>query len=177
MTIKLNDLQLILLSTASQRADGNFLPLPESLAEKTAAAQKALATLLKRNLASEVPAKGADQLFRQDGEDRIGLVITAAGLQAIGAEERVTDQASASEPETKPEWPLPNKPRSGTKSARLIELLSRAEGAKLDDIIEATGWLPHTTRAALTGLRKKGHTIIRETQGGISIYHIDGGAQ
>ena len=26
----------------------------------------------------------------------------------------------------------------------------------------ATGWLPHTTRAALTGLRKKGHVIERE---------------
>ncbi len=33
--------------------------------------------------------------------------------------------------------------------------------ATLDALIEATGWLPHTTRAALTGLRKKGYVIER----------------
>jgi DNA-binding MarR family transcriptional regulator len=38
-------------------------------------------------------------------------------------------------------------------------LLQREEGATLGELIDATGWLPHTTRAALTGLRKKGHAI------------------
>jgi hypothetical protein len=31
----------------------------------------------------------------------------------------------------------------------------------LGELVEATGWLPHTTRAALTGLRKKGLTLDR----------------
>ena len=35
--------------------------------------------------------------------------------------------------------------------------MQRKTGATLDDLVEATGWLPHTTRAALTGLRKKGY--------------------
>lgn len=43
----------------------------------------------------------------------------------------------------------------------MIGLLSRDSGAKLDDLIAATGWLPHTTRAALTGLRQKGYTLVR----------------
>ncbi len=32
--------------------------------------------------------------------------------------------------------------------------------------VEATDWLPHTTRAALTGLRKKGHTIAKSARDG-----------
>jgi hypothetical protein len=36
-----------------------------------------------------------------------------------------------------------------------------AEGATLDELIKATDWLPHTTRAALTGLRKRGYAIER----------------
>jgi hypothetical protein len=51
--------------------------------------------------------------------------------------------------------------RAGTKVAAVIGLLSRAGGASIDDLIVATGWLPHTTRAALTGLRKRGCRIER----------------
>lgn len=48
-----------------------------------------------------------------------------------------------------------------TKASLVLDLLSRTEGATLDQMVAATGWLPHTTRAALTGLKKKGHTIER----------------
>ena len=46
-----------------------------------------------------------------------------------------------------------------TKQSLVLDLLRRPEGALLSQIVEATGWLPHTARAALTGLRKKGHVI------------------
>lgn len=42
-------------------------------------------------------------------------------------------------------------------------------GASLDELAGATGWLPHTTRAALTGLRKKGHAHTRRASAGLSI--------
>jgi hypothetical protein len=45
---------------------------------------------------------------------------------------------------------------SGQSQAKIIEVMKRARGATLDDMIEATDWLPHTTRAALTGLSKRG---------------------
>ena len=48
-----------------------------------------------------------------------------------------------------------------TKQSLLIDMLKREEGASLAAIVEATGWQSHTTRAALTGLRKKGHAIER----------------
>ena len=36
------------------------------------------------------------------------------------------------------------------------------EAATIDAIVTATGWLPHTTRAALTGLRRRGYIIEKE---------------
>jgi len=39
--------------------------------------------------------------------------------------------------------------------------------------VAATGWLPHTTRAALTGLRKKGHAIARDRVEGVTRYAIE----
>ncbi|MGB7976221.1 MAG: DUF3489 domain-containing protein [Roseiarcus sp.] len=64
-------------------------------------------------------------------------------------------------------------PRDGSKLALVIEHLQRADGATLVDLTQATGWLPHTTRAALTGLRKRGYAVIRERVGaGDSVYRI-----
>jgi hypothetical protein len=61
-------------------------------------------------------------------------------------------------------------PREGTKIANVLELLQRDQGATLDEVVAATGWLPHTSRAALTGLRKRGYGISRRarTEGGLA---------
>ena len=54
-------------------------------------------------------------------------------------------------------------PRTGpTKAATIQKLLSRPKGATLAEIIAATGWLPHSARAFMTGLRKKGLELVRE---------------
>ena len=88
-----------------------------------------------------------------------------------------TDEGNAKpgNPTPPPELPL-TKPTSaqptGTKSAAVIALLSCPDGATLDEMIAATGWLPHTTRAALTGLKKKGHVIVRGKRGDVTCYRI-----
>jgi Protein of unknown function (DUF3489) len=67
-------------------------------------------------------------------------------------------------------------PRDGSKLALVIEHLQRADGATIIDLTQATGWLPHTARAALTGLRKRGYAVIRERIGaGDSVYRISDG--
>ena len=66
----------------------------------------------------------------------------------------------------------PQHPRAGSKQALLVQLLSRPEGASLDDLLSATGWLPHTTRAALTGLRQRGFEIARSDEEGGSVYRL-----
>lgn len=65
----------------------------------------------------------------------------------------------------------PAAPRE-TKIGTVIALLKRKQGATLDQMVKATGWQPHTTRAAMTGLKKKGHKIRREAVEGISHYRI-----
>ena len=51
-------------------------------------------------------------------------------------------------------------------------MLEREQGATLGEMVEATGWLPHTTRAALTGLRKKGRVIEKIKRGDQTCYRI-----
>ena len=65
-------------------------------------------------------------------------------------------------------------PKSQTKTDLVLDLLSRSEGATLDQLVAATGWLPHTARAALTGLKKKGHAITSDkAQGGSRVYRVE----
>ncbi len=59
-----------------------------------------------------------------------------------------------------------------SKQQQLAALVVRDEGATLDQMIAATGWLPHTTRAALTGIRKKGHDIAKGKRGDLSCYTL-----
>ena len=51
------------------------------------------------------------------------------------------------------EVPVPKvpAPRSGTKQAMLIALLQTPEGATMDEIVAATGWLAHTARGTMSG--------------------------
>lgn len=70
---------------------------------------------------------------------------------------------------------MPAKP---TKTAIILKLLSRPKGAKIADLQQAVGWKDHSIRAALTGLRKKGHDVQRDKNAkGVSVYRIaKGGA-
>ena len=48
-----------------------------------------------------------------------------------------------------------NKPARQTKQQIMIDLLSRAEGASIPELMKATGWQQHTVRGALSGTLKK----------------------
>ena len=160
---KLNDTQLILLSIAAQRDGGSLLPLPEKLADAGDRATKAIAALIKRALVEEREASDAASAHRTDGDIRYGVFITEAGIAAIDA----GPEGTGDEP-----VPAQPKPERQSKSAAVISLLQRDDGATLADLIAATNWLPHTTRAALTGLRKKGHAIERGKRDGVTFYRI-----
>lgn len=68
-------------------------------------------------------------------------------------------------------------PRPGSKIAHVLALLEREEGASLSELIAATNWLPHTTRAALTGLRKRGYAIAPDRSDRVrgAVYRIEHG--
>lgn len=181
----LTDTQLLLLSGASQR-DDRLITIPETL--KGAAVKKTVAKLIGLNFAEEVAVKRDQPHWRMDEDEHpIGLKITAAGLAAIGIESEpepapAAQRKAAKRKSDKPAQAEQNKaagtgaassaaPRPGTKQALIIALLSRPEGATIDDLLSATGWLAHTTRAALTGLRQRGYEFVKsKNKAGETVY-------
>ncbi len=139
---KLTETQALILSRASQQADRVALPLPDRL--RGGAANKVIVPLIKRGLLDEVDAdvRNGKPTWRKTGDGHgTTLIITDAGLVAIGVEKEI--------PKPKP------KPRAGTKQAMLIEMLEAPDGATIAEIAEATNWLPHTIRGAISGALKK----------------------
>ncbi len=193
---KLIDTQLVFLSAAAQREDGAVLPLPRSLKVKGAAVTKTLESMRKQGLLEERPAAPNSKAWREveDGR-RMMLVITEAGRQAIdsGPERRSSKPATASKVQTKKRRGraasksataksngVPSAPvvRQGTKQALLIDLLKRKTGAAIDEIVEATGWQPHSVRGAISGALKKklGLTVTSDNvEGRGRVYRIVGG--
>ncbi len=78
-------------------------------------------------------------------------------------------RAKASDTNSKAATSTP--PRS-TKIGTVIELLRRTDGATLEELTGATGWQPHSARAVLTGLRKKGHVIEKSKRRDVTCYRI-----
>lgn len=68
-------------------------------------------------------------------------------------------------------------PAKQTKIASVIALLKRPKGATLQELGKATSWQSHSIRAALTGLRKKGHAIEKDKRGETTCYRITGSAK
>jgi hypothetical protein len=197
MSNKLNDTQLMLLSGASQR-DDRHVSLPTGT--KLAHSRRAAAKLLEVGLVREVKSRKDAPVWRrdQDADQAYSLKPTAAGLKAIavddsngveeagpqapGSDAIANDAAHAAIDATKTAGRVepgcaattPVSPRVGTKIGEVVAMLEGESGATLDQLVAATGWLPHTTRAALTGLRKRGYTLAadRSDRKRGSIYRI-----
>ena len=203
MSIKLNDTQLVLLSAAAQRKDRCLtLPGGARLAPARKAVNKLLDAGFVREVRArgDAPVWRRDE----ESGDAYALKLAAAGAKAIAVDaEAARDDAdhsasgegdivgaasaaAAALPETmNPAGPgaeplrtgaaaVRGAPRPGTKTAGVIAMLSRENGASVDELAAAMGWLPHTTRAALTGLRKRGHVLerLRRNEGKAANYRL-----
>jgi hypothetical protein len=168
---KLTDTQTIILSRAATRPDNLAMPLPEGL--HGAAAQKAVTAMISRGWLEEVEAnlRRHEPLWRETGDGHgTTLITTEAGLAAIGIEpvvantltnlrkaklERASTPQSSPETSADPKAPKAIAIRTGTKQAQIIALLQRPEGASISEIVDATGWLPHSARGMISGALKK----------------------
>jgi len=156
--IRLSETQSLILTRASARPGNLALPLPNRLAG--AAAKVTVTRMIERGWLQEVDAnlRRGDPLWRETGDGHgTTLVVTDAGLLAIGiepvavktvvairehvAEASASTEAAASQP----------KLRAGTKQATLISMLRAPDGATIEEIMTATGWLAHTARGAMSG--------------------------
>ena len=183
----LTDTQSIILSAAAQRADHIALPLPTNL--RGGAATKVVGTMLAKGLLEEVDAdlRKRELIWRETGDGHgVTLVATDAGLDAIGIEheagsanavalDALTDEPAAQAAVTVAA-PTSRAPREGTKQAALIDMLSRPEGATLDELATALQWTPHTVRGAMSGALKKRLGLVitsRKVDGRGRVYQID----
>jgi len=182
---KLTNTQFKLLSQAAQHENGAAF-VPEKM--RTPASKKLSESLVERKLMREILTKSGMPIW-QKGEDgrAVSLVILKAGRDLIleHGESPPSDKRifSIKGSEVEPTCDLASTtslalPRAGTKLALVIAMLSHETGASLKALADMAGWLPHTTRATLTGLRKRGFLIERVKHHELgSVYRIAGGSK
>ncbi len=103
---------------------------------------------------------------------------TTAAKPARARRAKATANATPAPATTEPTFPAvaptpAPTAKTASKSDSVIKLLLRAKGATPTELIATTDWQPHSLRAFLSGLRKKGRSIVREERkGGGFAYRI-----
>lgn len=152
----LTDTQTLILGTACARENGLIFPVTAHL--KGGAVGNICKSLLKRGLIEEIPAADPDTVWRHGEAGSLTLHATPLAYSALGL-----GTAEGAARAVQPDQTLPIQ-RKGTKQAQLIAMLRAPEGATIEEIVTATGWLSHTVRGSMSGALKKklGLTITSE---------------
>lgn len=192
-TIQLTPAQHAILAYAVEHTGGKIEWFPDNI--KGGARKKVLDGLFNRAM---ITTDGANWFVAAEGYDALGLPRPGAKTQRVGSFEARLDRiianaesapAAASDPEleaavtaAEAAWTRdaqrtaePRRTRANSKQAQVIGMLRRPEGATVRQIVEATGWQPHTVRGTMAGALKKklGLTIVSEkVLGGERIYRI-----
>ncbi|WP_240097633.1 DUF3489 domain-containing protein [Thermomonas flagellata] len=189
--ITLTPTQHAILAHAIEHHGGRIEWFPEHI--KGGARQKVLDGLFSRAL---ITTDGSRWFVAAEGYDALGLPRPGAKTPSAGSFEACLDQiianaetatAATSDPEleaavtaaeaawTQAEDDAPRRTRAHSKQAQVIAMLRRPEGATIRQIMDATGWQPHTVRGTLAGALKKklGLAIVSDKpQGGERVYRI-----
>lgn len=166
--IKPSQAQAVLLATAAQHPSGSELPLHASV-PRGGGTGKAIVGLLRHRWVQERNIIGQEApTYRVECDVRIGLFITNAGRAAVKEFARAGGAAAVLLPE------IIDVEQEPAKLAMLLRLLDRADWIAASELTQATGWFPHTLRAAILYLRKKRHGIQRWTRSGCNYYRLSG---
>jgi Protein of unknown function (DUF3489) len=201
MLNEMSEARRLMLEAAAAREDRLLQPPANA---RGAAAKNIAGRLVDAGWAKEIKAPKNAPIWRRDaaGGGGFTLKLTAKGLKAIaGSSETPADAARAAatvvgqkaearatsrerEPLAAPKAATSNDrpisaiairpPRGGSKLDRVLVMLSSGSGATVGDLMSETGWLEHSTRAALTGLRRRGYelSLTRGERDGASVYRI-----
>lgn len=160
MNFKLTTTQRNMLSVAAQREDRCI----GSSSDLRGTAARTFATkLIDAGFAREIRAKDGTPVWRhnKDTGHNYSLKLTASGIKIA------LNEVDIIQPSTSVRFnSISSPPREHSKLSQVMLMLSQECGITIDEISKAMGWLPHTTRATLTGLRKRGIQIIRLTREG-----------
>jgi hypothetical protein len=147
--IELSQTQTTILSRACAREDGLIFPVTANI--KGGAVGNVLKSLLKRGLIEEIGAADPDTVWRHD-EDKGSITLRATPL-AYSVLGHIDETSSPENGHHAP--PATTAHRRPNKQAMLIEMLEAPDGATIVQIVDATGWQPHTLRGAISGTLKK----------------------
>ena len=201
MSIKLTETQRAMLNDAALREDRC---LPRQIRGERRSGRPRETDRGRICSGSEGQAVVAGWRHDDQSGSAFALKLTAAGMKAIAVEEsgpqrplvlkdrvaspnpKTRQDRSASSPDAReaqgqmtghPTAPgnAKSEPRPGSKIAAVIGMLAQETGATIGELIATTGWLPHTTRAAFTGLRKRGYVLAvdRSNRERGSVYRIE----
>lgn len=119
-------------------------------------------------------------MVRQAGQRRQPAKVADVGLDKATAQtltdsapdaDQIAEPDSEPDPEAKPQ--TRPKPKGKSKADAVLALLRRRNGARMEEIVAATGWQPHSARAWISGQRKQGLLIERSREGdGSSRYRL-----
>ncbi|ANK82647.1 MAG: hypothetical protein TEF_18970 [Rhizobiales bacterium NRL2] len=165
---KLNDKHIAILANAANRTDGCVLPLPEDMRLQGGALTAVLRSLERRGLVERSP----DDVWTITEAGRAAVPGTVATDADESEEENTAPQVATADPNAGENHDAPAPLfRPGTRQAQVLDLLQREEGADIDEMMQLTGWQPHSVRAVLTGFRKRGVDVTRTKEGnGVSVY-------
>ena len=201
MINKISGTQRAMLQAAAKREDRLLTPPANA---RTFAVNSLAGKLIAAGWVKEIKARNGAPVWRKDAVsgETYALKLTAKGVKAAAVLIEATDGENApsvTPAEMKAEAPvgraaLPvgeltrapealdaqpstipaRAPRPTSKLGRILDMLAGDAGATIGELTEATGWLEHTTRAALTGLRHRGYelSLTRNERDGASVYRI-----
>lgn len=162
----LNDKQTAILANASRQPDGQLLPLPDDIKLKGGALAAVLRSLERRNFVR----RSADNAWAITDAGRAAVAVEGRPQVKESKDDNTASEVAPPEPDTDDATPTPLF-RPGTRQAQILDLLQRHEGADIDEMVQLTGWQPHSVRAVLTGFRKRGVEVTRMKEGnGVSVY-------
>lgn len=162
--------QQLLLATATRHPDRTVVPRPAGLRARGAVRQRLLAALLERGLVEERSTEDEALAWRRDERGRHrALRLTAAGIAEAGAPAHQGNTKAGTVSEGRP---ATSRHPPGGKLGKVLEAVEAPGGATLAELVGLTGWQPHTTRAALTRLRQRGHSLHLDTSGGRKAYRF-----
>ena len=174
---KLSDTQRRILKAASKQPKTDVREFMGDL-KNHVIRDRVTESMLKNGLIAEDPDAEA-----------LSYIITDEGFAAIGKKRPEPSQDDAApvheeaenppaqdDAATAPAHKTPRKKREGSKKQRMLDMLSREEGATREQLMEATGWQRHSVQGATSTLKdeleERGLTIVSTGEGKDRVYKV-----